>query len=391
VTELNHVNIEDGTVNIAVFNQTEAALAELTHKYDVIPDTSTDEGYKFVKSACKDLVGRRTAVEAERKKIKQPYLDAGRIIDAEAKRITGKLVELETPLSDAKKRHDDEEKRIKAERIARLQLKVDAIRNTVKRAKGKTSPEVAVLIEEVDAIDTANDFYDLTHEATVARSEVLDELGTIYGERMEYERAERQRKEAEEARREAERKAAIEARINKVRMIPLEFMGKSSAEINQRLDGLRLGAIRPDDFGERCEEMISAQKQAIAQLEAMAAQAELAENQALEIAKIEAERVENKNEAGIQSVRTVTAKVNISALYDKLEQCAKEQTEADPHYESGIIKQFMLPEVPTLDMLKCMSGKKNAISDCRLRYKLLIEVVKGSAFEEACEVMGVEL
>jgi len=286
------VNVEEETVNIAIFNQTDAALEMLKEKYSVVPSTDTKEGYELVKSACSDLVSRRTSLEDARKKAKQPYLDGGRIIDKEAKRITVALVELEDPMKAAKKLVDDREKREKEERLARLREKIAGIRGFVGKARGLESAEVAKLIEEVDAIDCSKDFYDLSVEAAEARTETLTYLNEIYSERLQFEISEKERKELEERQKEDERKRLIENKLNDLKMIPINFMGKSSKEIGEKLEALSGWEPKEEQFGELHAEAVEALNIVIQQLEQAKTGAEVIEKAAEDERKAEAARLQ---------------------------------------------------------------------------------------------------
>lgn len=201
MTTLNLVDIENGTVNVAEYSATDAALALLKEKYAVVPDVNTDEGYAFVKDGIKELTTLRTSLEAARKREKEPYLQAGRIIDAEAKRITAQLVQLEDPMKVAKKEVDDRIERERQARIARLQAKVDAILAMPASVRGKSSDEISDMLDRVGEIDATHDFYDLTKEAIAARDTAMDELTRMLTERLAFEASEVERKrlEAEQA------------------------------------------------------------------------------------------------------------------------------------------------------------------------------------------------
>ncbi|MFI8981457.1 hypothetical protein [Ectopseudomonas khazarica] len=197
MTSMNNVNLEKGTVNIVEYNQTEAGLAVLREKYSTLPDINTPDGYEFHKAGIKELTTLRTSLEAARKREKEPHLQAGRIIDDEAKRITAELVKLENPMKDAKKEYDDRVERERQERIARLQVKVDAIKAMPGQVRGQSSQAIADMIDRVGEIDAAHDFYDLTKEAIAARQSALDELAQMLTDRQAFEAAEEERKKAE--------------------------------------------------------------------------------------------------------------------------------------------------------------------------------------------------
>jgi len=197
MTSMNNVNLEKGTVNIVEYNQTEAGLAVLRKKYSTLPDINTPDGYEFHKAGIKELTTLRTSLEAARKREKEPHLQAGRIIDDEAKRITAELVKLEDPMKSAKKEYDDRVERERQERIARLQVKVDAIKAMPGQVRGQSSQAIADMIDRVGEIDAAHDFYDLTKEAITARQSALDELAQMLTDRQAFEAAEEDRKKAE--------------------------------------------------------------------------------------------------------------------------------------------------------------------------------------------------
>lgn len=197
MTAINDIDLDKGTVNVAEYSKADAAISELRQQYADISavDPDTDDGYAFLKAGIKEVAGYRTALEKKRKEIKDPFLKAGKIIDGEAKRITAALVALEGPMKDLKAVRDDREKREKEERIARLQQKVNDLKTYALLARGKPADQVAELINELDAIDTERDFYDLTTEACVAKRETLEALTEIYTERLTYERTEKERAE----------------------------------------------------------------------------------------------------------------------------------------------------------------------------------------------------
>lgn len=277
------VNLETGDVEIAIFSQTDAGLAALREKYGEVPDATTKEGYELAKAGAKELTTLRTSIEKARKEVKQPYLDAGKAIDAEARRITAELLKLEEPIKAAKKNVDDAEKRKKEERIARLQAKIDMeITGSIDRAKMRTSGVIADIIAEVDGIDTLNDFYDLTSEATEARDVTLSTLNGMYNERLQFEISENERLELEEENKRLENERAVETRINSLKMIPMEFMGKSSKEIAKKIEQLDNFEIDRDEFGDRYDEAVQAAAQVVVQLAHAKAGAEALESQKAE-------------------------------------------------------------------------------------------------------------
>ena len=86
---------------IAEYSVTTAALAELRQRFgNVAFDLTTTKGDKEARAARLELVRLRTSLEAKRKELKAPALERSRLIDAEAKRITAAIDELEAPIDE---------------------------------------------------------------------------------------------------------------------------------------------------------------------------------------------------------------------------------------------------------------------------------------------------
>ena len=277
MTDLSQVDIEQGKVNVEVFNQTDAALSVLTEKYSSIPDVTTQDGYEFVKAGVKVLTGYRTNLDAERKRIKQPYLEAGRIIDAEAKRITEKLVVLEDPMKVQKKEIDDKKKLQEEQRLTQLAEKVQEIYALTTMARNQPSASIAKMIDELDAIDTRRDYYDLTRDAIKAKEDVLQQLSEMYGQQLKYEQAQIEQewfRKEQEVQQEARR---ISDKVNKMRMIPADLMGSPSSEIEGNLKNLKNYDIPRDEFGDQYNDGQAARQKAMEQLTSMLQQQRMVE------------------------------------------------------------------------------------------------------------------
>lgn len=266
---LDLIDFESESVNVEEFSRTKAGLAELRERFSNFPDPFLcKDNYDFVHNGVRELTKLRTTVEKKRKELKKPFVDAGRIIDAEAKGIIESLQELEQPMKDAKLAVDEKEKREKEERIARLQKRIDDIKQLEKEARGKTSEGIIELIEHVENVDPA-DFYDLREEAMRVRNEVLDNLGAALSERKEYERTAAQREKEKKAREEAERKAQFQERINKAKMLPVDHFNSPTEKIERVIKSLEDNVYTEDEWGEFRDEAEQAGNQALGQLKAM--------------------------------------------------------------------------------------------------------------------------
>ncbi|HGN0817475.1 hypothetical protein [Pseudomonas aeruginosa] len=257
MTILKNVDLENGTVEVTEYSATNAALAMLREKYATVPDANTEEGYSFIKDGIKELTTLRTSLEAARKREKAPYLQAGQIIDAEAKRITEELVKLESPMKAAKKEVDDRLERERQERIARLQQKVDAIKAMPAQVRGKSSEEISAMLDRVGEIDASHDFYDLTKEAVETRQAALDELTQMLTDRLAFEQTERQRIELEAQ--QAEMKRQMEAQQAEMRR-QQEEMQRQQAEMQRQREEI-----------ERQQQDLAAARQQLAEQDTSAA------------------------------------------------------------------------------------------------------------------------
>src|SRR5262245_51904969 len=89
----------ESPTRIAEYSKTEAALAELTVRYQGVTfEVTTKDGMKAAKTARATLRDLRVALETKRQEIKEPVLVQGRLIDSEAKRISKALEALEDPI-----------------------------------------------------------------------------------------------------------------------------------------------------------------------------------------------------------------------------------------------------------------------------------------------------
>lgn len=90
-----------------------------------IKDVDDKKNYIKVKEAIKVMRTLRIGVENKRKDLKDWYLQTGKGIDAEAKRLQSLIAEIEEPLKSKKEEIDAEKQRIKEEEEAKRQKKID--------------------------------------------------------------------------------------------------------------------------------------------------------------------------------------------------------------------------------------------------------------------------
>lgn len=198
------------------YNVTDAALGKLKKKFAKVPDCKTKEGYEIARAGIAELRTLRGGVESHRKDLKKESLDYGRMVDSEAKRIIGAIIELEEPMQQAKKVIDDikeaekeAKKKTEADRIFALKSKVEAIRISPLDYVNANADDLAAESVDVGKLEITEEVYgEFVMEAELAKVEALEKLGEMYNESILREKADRERKEAEKKL--AEEKAAFE-------------------------------------------------------------------------------------------------------------------------------------------------------------------------------------
>lgn len=239
----------------------EAKLAELREKCAGLT-ADTSKGYEEVRIAIGHLRDTRGAIERRRVELKADALAFGRLVDSEAKRITGLIAEIEDPLKLKKEAVDDEKARIKAEeeavKVRALEAEIAANRERQEaEARAVRDAEEARLAAERERI--ASERQQL--EAERAR---LDEAARIERERAEaalvaerarlaeVEAAQRIEREAIEAERRAvaaERERAEREEFERQARVKAEEDAKIKAE-RDRVEAAelqaRIEAVKPD-------------------------------------------------------------------------------------------------------------------------------------------------
>lgn len=347
MTVLDQVNIEAETVEVEIFTKTQAGLAALEEKYSEFPDPSeSKENYDAVKAGVKELTSLRTSIEAKRKEVKQPYLDACRIIDGQAKGIIERIVAIEEPMKAAKKEVDEREKREKEARLKRLNDRIQEMRDAVRQARNVPSEVVEQIIEQVEAVDH-QDFYELREEALKVRDECLTELSEIYSQRLDYERTAKQREAERKAREEEQRVNGIKERINKCKMIPLDYMGRSVSDIETVISKVTGMEITEAEFAEFTEEANQAKDNTLRQLNAMLEQ----QKQLEAIKQPEPEPTQAEPEPEAEKEPTPAEEVQPSKEY-LAATAIHELTGIDHNLALEVVEQIKLGNIPSVMFIK---------------------------------------
>lgn len=257
--------VRDG-MPLVSYSATEAALSRLrmTHA-GVRFDLTTTAGDKAARAARMELVTLRTTLERKRKAFKEPALAFGKMIDAEAQRITDEILKIEKPI-DAQIKADEtrreEERRAaaaaEAERKAKLQAGVDGIAAFVRQASapGMTAARLAKGIEILTGMAfPPEQWQEYTAAAVKAHAEALAAIKEAHAGAVE--------REAEAARLEAQRienervAAELQAKIEALRKQQEEAARRAAAEAaehaeleRERIADLTAGAPKRDEGGD---------------------------------------------------------------------------------------------------------------------------------------------
>ena len=120
MTELETVKNENLPIELGV---ADSVIAELGARLNgITADTPTR--YQMVKAGIQETRHLRTGVDRSRKELKRDPTEFCRKVDAEARRLTHLLLEIENPLKDEKDRVDDEKELIKKEKAEKLGINI---------------------------------------------------------------------------------------------------------------------------------------------------------------------------------------------------------------------------------------------------------------------------
>jgi hypothetical protein len=315
---VDRAEIRDGRAVVA-YTQTERALADLRQRYGGAAfDCTTTAGDKAARAARLELVTLRTALEKRRAEFKAPALEFGRLIDAEAKRITGEILALEIPIdaaikADEKRRAAEkaERERIEAARLDRHRRAINEIRAAATGHAAANAATLAEAITAVVALDVSPSRYDeFAPAAQQAQADTLDALRRLHAAAVERE-AEAARLDAERAR--LARVEEFQKRLHRIRALPLAVLGKGSAAIATAIGSIE--ALKFDTWAEYAGQAEDARTEALQQMReahadaverervaaAQAAEAERLQRQQAEMA--EQQRRQDEERARVEAQR----------------------------------------------------------------------------------------
>ena len=302
------------TKSIEEINAIGTAIDVLDTKYKgVVFPVTTTQGMDDAKKARAAIREPRYAIQNMATAAKGTLNDLKNSVDEQAGIFIERIAAIEQPIHDQIKNEetrkaDEKKARVEAEarRVAGIQARIDALRTAAIDAVGKSSGEIAKLIETVDGTAIDESFAELCAQAEGAKSTALVRLRMMLTaaettekeqQRLADERAEFERKQAHER-----QLAAIRERIRTITAIAESTLTVSADSILQTIALVRKIAV-DDTFGELREEAQKAHADTISRLETAhanrvafeAEQMRLADER--EAARVEAEKAEKREAA----------------------------------------------------------------------------------------------
>ncbi len=307
-------------------NLTEQGFITLTEqKRGLVIDVKTTDGFKFAR---KERTERNKTIEG----VDRLAIDGKTAVDGARNILKERINKIYAPIVTAfevedlrRKEEVKRKKQAEAERVEKIREQINGIRQFSINIIGKTSEDLQSVIEAVDMIDVSESFAELTQEAMQVKKETLAELtvslnSAIQNEQLASEREQlRKGREAqEEQNRINELKAKAQELLNKLIMIPSTMFGKTSVELNKKLNSIDFVEINEAKFGELFDQANNAKAQVIIQL------GQMAENQKL------VENAQKDNEAQQQLNKTI----------DDKQQSEKEVVQEEKPVEQKLAERF---------------------------------------------------
>jgi colicin import membrane protein len=198
--------------SIVEFSKTEAALADLRQRYkDIVVDCSTRDGMQVAIKGRAELRGFRVTLEKTRVDLKAPVLERGRLIDAEAARITAELLAMEEPLDaliKVEENRKEQERLAKEEeerkRIASITTRIEHFGAAASSFVGRPPADIAKRLDELRAETVGEWAGEFKATAENARLRAVAALEQLHAGAIAL-----QKQREEEARLAAEREAEL--------------------------------------------------------------------------------------------------------------------------------------------------------------------------------------
>lgn len=209
------------------FSKVDAGIAALRTKYGtVVYDASTAKGLEVAREARAAVREPRYEIERIRKDAKAPILALGKTLDAEAKRITDAILQIEAPIdavitAEEQRKEREKQERIAAEakRVADIQERIREFGGAINAAAHSNAALIQEHINDLEKIPVDDSFAEFQPAANAAKAGALTELRVMHAkakareeeaERLRLERIELDRLRAEQQERDRIAREATE-------------------------------------------------------------------------------------------------------------------------------------------------------------------------------------
>lgn len=194
--------------------------------------------------------------------------------NAAKKWVESELSDVRDQVLAPRKKWQEEQDRIEEERIAGIQARINNIHEIGNLDGTESKEHVASLIEALDAMVIDESFAELSADANKALHDTKTTLNDRFMRIIQDEQAAENERNLKEERQRSE----IQTRLSNLMMMPAQFIGKPSTEIEAKINSLKGYTPSESEFLDRTDEAIQAQSAVIMQLEALAAQQKLVED-----------------------------------------------------------------------------------------------------------------
>lgn len=299
---------------ITEYKPIEAELIQFEGRFKdlVYPNLHTTKGLAVAIADRKAVRDARIALEDKRKEIKAPVLAQAKLIDDEAKRITGRIEACEAQVNAIVVNEQERREKAKAEEAAKEQARksailgqIEHIRSAIMRAVNQPVTTVQeVLAELIEIAITEAVFQEFTSQAGMVKDDAVRALTRMVDDARRAEEAAKQAKQDAE---DLARLRAIEAERAKLETI--EKAARLAAEVRARQE--QAARDEADRKAREEEKRIADAAEAAARAEALAIEARAA---AQREAELEAERAKlREQEAAIAAREAALARAEAEA------------------------------------------------------------------------------
>lgn len=194
----------------------EIEVKECVEKYgNLVPDTSTPEGYEQCKQIRRELLPLKMELEQDRKTLKAPLTAAGKSLDANMKPLVSQIEELYKPHEEAYRKKDREVEEAKLQREADVNAAFKALGDALVSAVGEKSETILLIASELELLEINEETFEARFdEANARKNAALAKLKDMFSQAEQQESF--AKKQAELEAREADIAAKEKAEADRI-------------------------------------------------------------------------------------------------------------------------------------------------------------------------------